>query len=69
MKATIISTPSDIPKIKTEAVIVSFRPSFNDVLAIANKKVKVIEVKNDTNNSLSDNSRNMIYNFGIVRRV
>jgi hypothetical protein len=69
MKAMIISTPSDIPKIKTEAVIVSFRPSFNDVLAIANKKVKVIQVNNATNNSLSDNSRNIISNYGIELRV
>ena len=69
MKATIISTPSDIPKINTEAVIGSFRPSFNDVLAIANKKVKVIQVNNATNNSLSDNSRNIISNYGIELRV
>lgn len=47
-------------------IIVSFRPSFNDVLAIANKKVKVIQVTNAApNNSLSDNSRNIISNYGI----
>lgn len=69
MKATVISNPDDIPKIKTEAVIISFRPSFDDILAIANKKPKLIQINQATNNSLSNNSRNLISNYGIKLQI
>ena len=69
MKATIISNPDDIPSIKTEAVIVSFRPSFDDILAIADKKVKLIQINQATNNSLSKNSRAIIASHGIKLQI
>ena len=69
MKATIISNPDDIPSIKTEAVIVSFRPSFDDILAIADKKVKLIQINQATSNSLSKNSRALIASHGIKLQI
>jgi hypothetical protein len=69
MKATIISNPDDIPKIKTEAVIISFRPSFDDILAIADKKVKLIQINQATSNSLSKNSRNILNYHGIKLQI
>ena len=69
MKATIISSPDDIPSIKTEAVIVSFRPSFDDILAIADKKVKLIQINQATSNSLSKNSRALIASHGIKLQI
>ena len=69
MKATIVSSPDDIPSIKTEAVIVSFRPSFDDILAIADKKVKLIQINQATNNSLSKNSRALIASHGIKLQI
>ena len=69
MKATIISNPDDIPRIKTEAVIISFRPSFDDILAIAGKKVKLIQINQATSNSLSKNSRNLLNHHGIKLQI
>lgn len=69
MKATIVSSPDDIPSIKTEAVIVSFRPSFDDILAIADKKVKLIQINQATSNSLSKNSRALIASHGIKLQI
>ncbi len=69
MKATIISNPDDIPRIKTEAVIISFRPSFDDILAIADKKVKLIQINQATSNSLSKNSRALIASHGIKLQI
>lgn len=69
MKATIVSSPDDIPSIKTEAVIVSFRPSFDDILAIVGKKVKLIQINQATNNSLSKNSRALIASHGIKLQI
>ena len=69
MKATIISNPDDIPSIKTEAVIISFRPSFDDILAIADKKVKLIQINQATSNSLSKNSRALIASHGIKLQI
>ena len=69
MKATIISNPDDIPRIKTEAVIISFRPSFDDILAIASKKVKLIQINQATSNSLSKNSRALIASHGIKLQI
>lgn len=69
MKATIVSSPDDIPSIKTEAVIVTFRPSFDDILAIAGKKVKLIQINQATSNSLSKNSRALIASHGIKLQI
>ena len=69
MKAAIVSSPDDIPSIKTEAVIVSFRPSFDDILAIADKKVKLIQINQATSNSLSKNSRALIASHGIKLQI
>ena len=69
MKATIVSSPDDIPSIKTEAVIISFRPSFDDILAIADKKVKLIQINQATSNSLSKNSRALIASHGIKLQI
>ena len=69
MKATIVSSPDDIPSIKTEAVIISFRPSFDYILAIADKKVKLIQINQATSNSLSKNSRALIASHGIKLQI
>ena len=41
----------------------------DDILAIANKKPKLIQINQATNNSLSNNSRNLISNYGIKLQV
>ena len=69
MKATIVSNSDDISKIKTDAVIISFRPSFDDILAIADKKVKLIQINQATSNSLSKNSRAIIASHGIKLQI
>ena len=69
MKATIISNPDDIPKIKTEAVIISFRPSFDDILKLIASEVKIIQINTAANNSLSKNSRNLLDHHKIELRV
>lgn len=69
MKATIVSNSDDISKIKTDAVIISFRPSFDDILAIAGKGVKLIQINQATNNSLSKNSRNLLAHHNIKLQI
>jgi len=69
MKATIISNIDEIAGIKTKAVVISFRPSFDDILKLVASGVKVIQINHAANNSLSNNSRNLLSHHGIELRV
>jgi deoxycytidylate deaminase len=69
MKAAIISNIDEIADIKTKAVVISFRPSFDDILQLIASGIKIIQINTAADNSLSKNSRNLLKHHGIELRV
>ena len=69
MEATIISNIEDLSKVKTKAVVLSFRPNFVDILKISKQGIKVIQVNQATDNSLSKNARHYLEQLGIKLQV
>jgi|GEM_PF-1532992 hypothetical protein len=53
MRATIINNINELAKVKTKAVVFAFRPNLTDILAIINKRIKVIQINPASEKSLA----------------
>jgi len=69
MKATIISSITDLAAVKTKAVVLTFRPSVKDLLEIAKTGIKTIQVPHSAYKTLSKSTAILLEQMKIKMQV
>ena len=69
MKATIISSIEELDSVKTKAVILSFRPSLEDIIALKEKHIKDIQISPGSAKTLNINARKLMGMFRMNLRI
>jgi len=69
MKATIISNMEELDSVKTKAVILSFRPSLEDIIVLKEKRIKDIQISPGSAKTLNIHARKLMDMFHMHLRV
>ena len=60
MKFTVIASMEELDSVKTKGIVLSFRPSIEDIIAIHDQKIKVIQISPASEKSLNANARRLV---------
>ena len=68
MKATIIGSMKELDRVKTKGVVLCFRPSIEDFVALKMKRIKLIQINPASEKSLSKSAKDLLGIFKIELR-
>jgi len=69
MKFTVIASMAELDSVKTKGIVLSFRPSIEDIIAIYDKKIKAIQISPASEKSLNSNARRLVDLLHMTLRV